>query len=197
MPYVDTEWAVIVEGVLPGSENWANRWTIRETGVGADLDDATAEFRALYTSWAGLCPTSWSATMITFRNLVNSTVVTPAWSPVDGEVDDAGPLPTECALRVSLSAAPGRHGGPFMAGAATSTVDSDGRIFPTFLTGFIAALEDLQANLVAADFQLVLDSPSDTETKDITAVRIGRTFDVIRKRRNNIPEAYINVLTTP
>lgn len=197
MPYADTEWAVIISGELPAGEVWANRWTIAETDVGADLLAAAGAFHAVYASWAGVCDSDWKANNISFRNLVNGGVVQPAWVQIVGEEGDSSPLPTECALRVSLSAMPNRKGGPYFCGVSTDHVDNSGQMAAVSLVGFVSALEALFDDLVAADFALRLDSPSDTETKEISACRVGRTFDVIRRRRNQIPESYINVPVTP
>lgn len=193
MPYVDTEWAVILEGALPSGEVWANRWTVQENVIDPDQAALTTAFRVLYISWAGVCHVDWTCTSLTYRNLVTGTVITPTFALIQGEEELAAPLPTECALRVSLSAAPGRHGGPFLAGVAADALDENGQMSAASLVGFSDALEQFFVDADAAGYNVRLDSPTDVGTKELTQCRIGRTFDVIRRRRNQVAEGFINI----
>lgn len=193
MPYLDTEWAVVVEGALPSSEVWANRWTVQEQTLSPDQAALTTAIRGFYLVWAGICANDWTATMLTYRNLVTSDVVTPTWAVVQGDEETANPLPTECAIRISLSAANGRRGGPFMSGLHVGVVDTDGRAKSAEITPMASGLADLFDQADAAGYAFRLDSPTDTGTNALTAARIGRTFDVIRRRRNQVPEAYVPV----
>ena len=192
MPYVDTEWAVLVEGRLAGGEVFSNRWTVAETDVGADIVDALTAFHTMYVGWAGLMFQGWRVDTIEARNLVTSVTESFPFDSIEGDGGEFA-LPTECAIRVSLSAAGNRHGGPFISGWDTTNIDSESQLEATEAANFRNNVNALIVALAAADFELRLDSPTDTETKAITQGRVGRTFDVIRKRRNAIPEQYLNI----
>lgn len=197
MAYSANEWAVIVEGTLAGSEVFANRWTILDAVGGSDLDDARDAFHDLYASWAGVCSAGqFAVNTITFRNLSTGAVVTPSWTQIIGQAAD-DPLPSQNALKVSLSAIPNRHGGPFMAGAGSTCLDGAGFIQTTDATGFRNALNALFSDLVAAGWNLRLDSPSDNVTRAIVSARLGRQFDTIRARRNQQPENFLTVTVAP
>jgi hypothetical protein len=197
VPYVDVEWAVTVEGNLPSGEVWANRWTVIETDPASDIEDATTPFRTFYVAWSQICANEWNATGITLRNLVNGIVHTPTWAIVNGDNATDNPLPPEVAVRVSITGTGARHGGPFLCGLAVPSCDIDGQFNATDQTGITNALSNLMSDLVAVDLALRLDSPSDTQTIGITNVRLGRTFDVIRRRRNKIAESFSNAVVTP
>lgn len=193
MPYIDTEWAVLLEGTLPSDEVWANRWTVQESVVDPDEAALVTAFRVLYISWAGVCNVGWTCSKITLRNLVNGEIRQPTFALIDGDEELADPLPTECAIRISLTAGAGHRGGPFLAGVAADALDSDGRMAAASLTGFIDALEQFFVDVEAAGYTVRLDSPTTTSTRALTSCRIGRTFDVIRRRRNQVPESFTSI----
>ena len=118
--------------------------------------------------------------------------MTPSWDLVSGDAE-SNPLPTECALRISLSAAGNRHGGPFISGFGAGFQDADGQFTSSEAVIFRNQVNALITDLAAVDFELRLDSPTDELTLPLTGARIGRTFDVIRKRRNKIAEEYLPV----
>jgi hypothetical protein len=183
---------VIIEGNLPGSEVWSNRWTVQETDVASDINDALVAFHTLYAAWSGLMVDDWNVVRIAGRNLATGLVVDYSFVPIDGG-SSTDPLPTECAIRISLTGTGGRHGGPFIAGFSSTFTDGQGQLDSTNATAMRNGLNALVTDLAAADFVLRMDSPTTTQTVALTQARLGRTFDVIRKRRNNVAEAYLPV----
>lgn len=185
--FTDNEVAIRIDGVT-GSESWANSWTVRETDVSADINDVGA---ALHTFYDGLSSAFWtaqtSATSGTWRTLTGSDSGVFSWASITGA--NAGPLlPTECAIRISATAPFNRHGGCFLTGFRGGSLDTGG-VF-TGASDVATLITTLWQDVFDANYEFVLADRVALDVNVVNRFRVGEVFDVIRKRRNDLPEAY-------
>lgn len=190
--YVPQDYSIRVEGTLVDAESFANTWCVIDQVSGADIDDAIAAFHAFYDSLSFMWPASTHVVNAHWRRLDGFAFGDGAWSTIDG-TGAGNSLPTECAVRVSLSAPLGTRGGPFLPATRTGEVVADGGLESGTQGLIVTALGDLDTALQAADWKLGIDQSSSETTAQATVARVGRIFDVIRRRRNNLPEAYASV----
>jgi len=188
MAYDTDMYAIRIDGTLPGGETFSNTWTVDGTAGTPDVQDAIDDLHDFYTDLAAAAWTAQvSAVSAHWRKLNGTTHGDGSWTPITGA--NAGPnLPTECALRVSLTGIDGSRGGPFLAGFRAGDLDTNG-------TSAIASdIKDLVVALNTAltghDFQLSIDKPTSSSVVAAAQVRVGEVFDVIRRRRNDLPENY-------
>jgi hypothetical protein len=191
MAYTDDDFQVRVEGTLGASESFANTWTFQRTDPGADVDNLTGPLHDFYDF---LATSYWTdrvtATNASWRALDGSSSGDGTWALITGSA--AGVLiPTECALRVTIRSFDNRLGGPFLAGFRSADLSEEGT-FDTSVTSDIAdALVTMIGDLETGDWRVALDKPSSPERTDLaSSLRVGGVFDVIRRRRNQLPEQY-------
>lgn len=189
MAYSAFDFQVIVNGHLPGSEVWANTWTFDNMSGTGDRDDAVADLHQFYTDIKGLWNTGVGADSATIYDLSDSIGSPGTWTAIVGTSANAT-LPQEVAIRVSLTDLEGVHGGPFLPATNVATVAATGILATASQTTLATALTNLNANLDGHDLQLRIDRPSVETTVEARQGRIGLVFDVIRRRRNNLNEAY-------
>lgn len=188
MAYDNNMWTVRVDGVTATSESWANTWCFHRTDPAATIDDVITALHTFYDDLAtGFWTAQTSAESATWRQLNTGDVGAGTWASIVGA--NAGPLlPPECAIRVSLSA-PGNHrGGPFLTGFRSGSLDADGSF--TGAAGVVTLVTDMQTALLADDWEIAIHGVKDLTTWIADKVRVGEVYDVIRRRRNQLPENY-------
>ena len=190
MAYTNNEYRVQVRGSLAnGTESFINTWTVLDVTTGQDVNELAAIFRDFYIAAAALEMSSWT-TIIGARakNLGTGLVTDLApFVAVDGD-DLADPMPTQIGVRVSLTGPAGLNGGPFIPGWSKNAGDEFGLF--SHASQLATAAHDLCTDLVAAGWQLRIDRPTLSQTVAVLSGRVGKRFDVIRKRANDIVEGY-------
>lgn len=192
MAYGDGDWRVSVRGTIGSEESWVNTWAV----IGPSADFAVmapilAHFDTLYTALGGFAAhlsNEWSAVGATARDLSNGITYDLSWNVIAG-ASATEKLPNQLAMRVSLSSTLGVNGGPFLCGFSQNA-NSDGVIDATTITDFSGALEDLWANLDGDGTFLGIDRPTIPAVVPVARMRLGARFDVIRRRANDLAEAY-------
>lgn len=190
--YEANDYRVQVRGNVGDSESWVNTWSFKGSGpVLDDIDAIANRLNALYDSWAGFA--SWQSTAYshvgaTLKVLATGDTIELDWDGANGSAPSEL-LPTQLAMRVSLTALGGVHGGPFLTGFVVLAVD--GSLIDDDLVGdFIGALETFTGGLTTDGLVLGIDRPTIEEVAIVTAGRVGHRFDVISKRANDTAEAY-------
>lgn len=188
--YIATDFQVRVEGTVAGVESWANTWSFKDDGPGSDIQDVASALNAFY---ADIADPWWTtdvfATNASYRRLDGGAHGDLVFPEVQGATS-TNLLPTECALRLTLSTAGGNHGGPFLAGFAQNGLEEDGTALVGLQGAISDALEQLNTDVLAAGWLIGLDSPTQETVLTATQGRVGRVFDVQRRRRNQLPENY-------
>ena len=190
MAYSAGDILLIAEGGLPSNEVWANTWAVR-LGT-ADYQDAADAVAGFYNSTDidDIMHTGWSFTSLTVRDLFNQTSPAVSFTPnTAGGENSTDPLPTECAIRVSLSSLQQR-GGPFLGGFTAFSLATNGQLVGASRDNIVDAVEAMAAALDTAGGELALHLPTSQLVVSLVSARVGSTFDVIRRRRNNVPENY-------
>lgn len=184
---------IVVRGNLGTSEQFTNTWAVRRTDPGADIADVGTALHTLYAAIAVNGQSSFCETVgASWRDLQAAEVGDFTWASIDGDdLDDL--LPTECAIRVSLTASDRTRGGCFLAGMSVNSVENDGRFLASFAANIVDAVDTFRASLVSADWDLGIHSPTTETVKQAASARIGLVFDVIRRRRDNLAEAFVGV----
>lgn len=194
MAYTNDEFRVEITGNGTSGEVWSNTWSARDNEGSQDPQDFVDILHEFYTDLFGFAvPISndTSAVRAVIRNLGSGLVTEGGWGTLTG-AGGGVPLPTQLAIRVSLSA--GLHrGGPYLTGFTVGVVDTDSTLTVGFKSDLIGALETMFASLDSAQWSLCIDRPTSLTMQQVTACRIGDRFDVIRKRANDIAEAYAAV----
>lgn len=191
MAYDNGDFRIRVDGVV-ATEQWANTWTVHRTDPGAAIQDAVDAFHAFYEdiatlAWSAEC----SARAAHWKQLNTAAHGDGAWTTVVGALAQKM-LPPEVAVRVSLSDDLGARGGPFLAGFTVGSLDDDGHFQNA--ADVVTAVSDLATALAADDWQIVIDRPTLVGVSVATLVRVGEVYDVIRKRRNELPENYASAV---
>jgi len=194
MAYSANDNLVQVEGSLPDGEVWSNSWAVKATPGTTDFDDVEAAFHDFYDTLAtGAAPVFgnlWTATKYTRRHPSDSTVFQPSWVTITGtNANDF--LPSECAVRVSLDDGATHNGGPFLAGFTVDAVTATGLFKLAYQNVVADAVEQLGIDLNATAADLALHRPTVPSVVEVTTAKVGQVFDVIRRRRNDLPEAYV------
>lgn len=192
MAYTVNEYRIQIRGSFTGGEIWNHTWAVLDVTGGQDINDAGAIFNLFYEDLAAFSQfsTDWSAVGATAKNLNTGVTTELTWSLETG-VGTSSPLPPQLAIRVSLTGTGPVHGGPFINGWASAALDASGQLDPSGVTNLITALETLTSSLTGAGFALRIDRPTVDQTVGVVQGRIGERFDVIRKRANALPEAYV------
>lgn len=197
-------------GTLLGGEVWANVWHARldETvpnsvwNVGL-VDDIEAEFETFYTSVAtnaGI-DNSWTLEQIVVSDV--SGFNSPRfYSPVIVGASTSEAIPTQNAIVISLKTALNSKRGRgriylsgFTEEAITGTSSVSLNTADRDVIGNAAAtlrdnLETLAMNGPTDLVHLAVYSRVDEESRNVTDIRIGRRFDIQRRRANKQGEAY-------
>lgn len=189
MAYDNTDLQVRVDGTVGGTEAWSNTWTLRSSVELPIVSDAITAMHDFYDEIAtALWTATTSAVSCSFRYLDGAAHGDAVWATITGA--NAGPaLPSECAVRVSLSDDQGHRGGPFLTGFRSGSLTTAGLF--TSPTTIVTAVENLQDALVLANWKIGIDLPTTVTAVDATQVRVGEVYDVIRRRRNDLPENYV------
>lgn len=190
MAYTANEFLVVIEGTLQSSEVWSNTWAVLDTVGGQSRQDAVDSFHQMYVDLKADLSNDWNALTATTRELLGNTSTPRAFEDIVG-VRTGDNLPTECAVRISLNDQNGHNGGPFIGGFTVNVINSDGTLASTQQTNFSGAVQNLVANLDADQFSLRINRPSVSTTVQALQVKTGKTFDVIRRRRNAVLESYV------
>lgn len=188
MAYTPEDYQVRVDGTLGASEAWANTWTFVDLSTTGDIQDVIDALHAFYTSIkADHWTADVSAVSATWRNLDGSDSGSGDWATITG-TNSGALLPLECAIRVSLSRGSVR-GGPFLTGFRSGDLTTTGNL----TAGGADDLADYVETLATFDvgtWAMAIDSPTNSDTHVVSRIRVGEVFDVIRRRRNNLPENY-------
>jgi hypothetical protein len=196
MPYDLNDLAVTVTGTLFGGEVWSNSWAFKSTAPSPDPQDAVDILHEFYTFLYTNLPAisnECAAVDADARILSTPADVTVSWESVTGG-GGFNLIPTECALRLSMTGVDGAKGGPFLAGFGTAGIGDGGVISSGYKAEVTSALTAMAADLVASDWTLGLRRPTVTEVEEVVSVRVGQVFDAIRRRRNDLPENYTAVV---
>lgn len=191
MPYTNDQYRVTVEGNLGSGETFSNTWTFIDDTTGQDVQNAVDLLHDFYGTWDQWIDNSASATMARARNLGTNVETIMGWTAVPG-TNTNELLPTQLAVRVSLNTASGLNGGPFLAGWSSQTVTTGGLCITDVQDDVLAGMEALNAALQSAGWRIGIDRPTVPQVSPATRVRIGRRFDVIRKRANDLSESYVS-----
>lgn len=194
MPYAAGAWRITVRGALcDGAESWYNVWTVLDPGGAQDVSELTVPLAALYTDIFDLEISSHTTRVgATARNLLTSATVELAVGSDAGN-DLADPMPSQIAARVSLSSSSVVRGGPFIAGWSKNAGDDGGLLSSANQTGLATAVGDFWDAIDTLGWTLAIDRPSVETVVAVASARVGQRFDVIRKRANDIAEAYASV----
>jgi len=190
MAYTDDMYRAQVRGSFENGEVFNNTWAFIRTDPEALVTDLIEQLHLAYAGIAALDLSSHTTiTGCTVKNLGTGIVSEGSWSIITGD-DLADLLPTSCAWRISLSANPNVHGGPFISGWSVNAVDANGDLLTANQDGLVTVVTDLETALAGADWHIGIDRPTVPTVVDASQVRVGRRADVIRKRTNDLSEAY-------
>lgn len=195
MAYAAGDALVRVEGILAGSEGFANVWAFKSVSNASDAQDVADALHTFYDSYFTSHSTA-RASVVTcsYTPLFTGGNIALTWAQIDGAVA-TDLLPTECALRLSFRSLPGgTRGGPFLPGFCVNALDQDGMLDSTAHTNMTTYVGDLVADVAGSTpAQMGIHSPTTESVIEATSIRVGRVFDVIRKRRNDLPENYTTI----
>lgn len=192
MAYTSNEFLVVIDGALPSGEVWSNTWCVLDTVGGQDRQQAVDHFHQAYAGFNDTLSNDWTALNCTTVELSTGLGTVRDWETVTGQLTDEN-LPTECAIRISLTDLAGHNGGPFMAGWTAASLTVNGLLSSTAQTNLTGNLEGLNDLLQGDDFTLRINRPTVESTVPALRGRVGVVFDVIRRRRSAIPENYSSV----
>lgn len=192
MAYTDEEYLVTVNGRIADGEIWANVWCILRTDDTKAVQVGVNQIRGFYNDLIASLSNDWHADSAHVRNLGTGVSFAASWETFAGEAG-ADNLPTECALRLSLSDLAGHNGGPYLSGFTVANLEGAGKAAIGTQTAIVGAVDALASGLLANGFQLRLNRPSVSQTVAPLQAKVGRTYDVIRKRRNQSDESYSTV----
>lgn len=192
MPYTVDDVQVLVTGNTGNGETWVNSWTFRNDGGAGDLTVLGGIVHDFYEGINDEQSAAYSAVAAEAVNLSTGLRTQLAWSTIIG--DDASViLPSQLAVRLSLVAALGVRGGPFLPGWSNAAITTGGALTTTAQADIGNALGAMFVALAAADWVLSINRPSLDDAVDVLYGKVGRRFDVIRKRANDTPENYITI----
>lgn len=189
MAYTSDEWELVIRGMTGPSEEWANVWCFSGTTDLGEVQDVVDAFHAFHSAIGEIQSAQYTATQARVRNLLSGAIPVVSWATVTGG-SSSQLLPTQLAIRLSLDDGAGHRGGPFLGGWQEGN-NADNGLFQTTHRDLVAdAVEDLAGAIVTAGGLLALNRPSVGTTVGVLHARVGRRFDVIRKRSNDTPEEY-------
>lgn len=190
MAYDTGDILVTVRGNLDPGEIWTNTWTFVEVTPGSTPQDVVDDLHAFYAGLAAeWFASEWTSVGAVIKDLASGVSVEAAWESLTGaNVQDI--LPTQLAIRLSLSDEIGTRGGPFLPGWAKQASAEDGVIDSGVVTDLIAAVGTLDTDATANGYRIGIHRPSVPDVRVATVARVGERFDVIRKRANALSEGY-------
>lgn len=189
MAYGANDLKVVVNGRLGATEVWTNSWAVGATEEADGTESLVSAFRGAYIDLQDIMNNQWHADGITLYSLASTTVFHPDWATFAGS-NVLAILPTQCAIKVSLSNGFGVRGGPFLSGFDTEHLATDGTLDTDGQDIVLNAVTTLASQLAEHGYLLSIDRPSTSGLATATQVRIGRVFDTIRRRRDARPELY-------
>lgn len=190
MAYVAGDVAVEIKGTTLGGEIWSNSWAAEDVVDATARTNLATRFHQFYDALSPALITDWHASTCLIRDLFANVTYEMPWEDIPGENID-GPLPQQVSVRVSLSAGANARGGPFICGWPVSAVDANGLLDVTDQTLVADEVEDLGEGIDGDGMALGLHSPTSSAVLTVFQARVGQRFDVIRKRSNDILEAYV------
>ena len=193
MAYADGQWRFHVRGTLLG-EIFDNTWCAQHDPGDDDPQEFADILHQLYEDiYASGISDDTKAVAATMKNLGTGLLSDASWAEIVGAT--ATPmLPTQCAIRVTLAGSGQTRGGPFIAGWHRTSLGPDGQVLDdTPRNNLVTALETFWAAADAAGWSLLIDKPTTSSPVVVSSIRVGHRFDVIRKRANDLPEAYVMV----
>ena len=196
MAYVAGDYRFHVKGSLLG-EIFDNTWSARFTDPSPNPQTFVDILHDLYEDiYAVGISDDTHALACSFKELSTGSLGDGTWADLNG--DTATPmLPTQCSIRVSISAGSGTRGGPFIAGWHRTALGTDGQTLDdTSRNNLVTSLNTFWAAADAAGWTWCLDLATTHSLVAVLNGRVGHRFDVIRKRANDIGEAFVG-LTAP
>lgn len=196
MAYDAADILMRIEGTLAGSEQFSNTWAFKDVPDAAVAQEVADVMHQLYFDIFDARSTALaSAVTCEYTPLFTGGNIGLDWTTVTGGVA-TDLVPTECAVRFSLRSLPsGVGGGPFFPGWAVNALDADGTLDDATVAVIVTALEAMVLGLsgTTGPAQLGIHRPTTETVVEATSIRVGRVFDVIRRRRNELPEDYATV----
>lgn len=193
MAYAVGDFLVNIQGVITGGEVWSNTWAFSLAEGGTEKQGCVDALHGFYNDLAAICSDAWKAQVATGVDLFLGQSADYAFEEVVGAQIESD-LPTQCAIRVSLSDGTGVRGGPFLTGFTTGELAGSGGLVVSTAQILIAdELEQLAAEVALADAALGIHRPTTETVVAAVSGRVGQRFDVIRKRANDILEQYATV----
>lgn len=193
MAYSAGDFLVNVQGTLPGNEIWSNTWAFKNGLTISDQDDVVTALHTFYGEISDNMSTLWTYEIAQVRDLSLDTTRNAPFAAGTG-VGAGDALPTQCAVRISLSNGLGVRGGPFLCGWRTTLVGVDGQLDLSAQGEIETEVGDLNTLVIAVgDCVIGIHRPGLELVVQASEARIGRRFDVIRKRANNTLEQYVPV----
>lgn len=189
MAYFDGEYLLTVRGNLPSGEVWANTWCVYDSSNTLDPQQALDHLRQMYLDISADLSNDWNAASASIKNLFTGVTFPGSWTTVTG-TETSDNLPTECAVRLSFDDGQGANGGPFICGFVEDALHSTGILLTTVQGTLVDGIEALNLNLGTDGWSLHIHRPSVTSTVPVVHAKVGRVFDVIRRRRSAIAEDY-------
>lgn len=192
MAYSSNDFLFTVRGNLTSGEIFANNWAGVRTDGGASTQDFGDALHDFYGTLAAVWfPDDTTITACSVKTLDSGISNDLSWAAITGE-NTQDPLPTQLGVRVSLFSGTGpTRGGPFLAGWAKQVNTAGGLLTTDVQDDIIEALEAMVTTLGTVDWALGIDSPTAAAVRAVTSARVGRRFDVIRKRANDVAESYV------
>lgn len=194
MAYVAEDLIINVRGMCSPSESFSNTWAFVPSGATPDPQACADALRTFYAEIAATwLPTEWSAVgaTMTFPFTGNSSEAD--WSLVVGAATD-DIVPSQLAIRVSLSGATGVRGGPFLSGFNKLSIAEDGLVDAGPITLIGDEVVVMATTVLTSDYALGIHRPTVPSVELATQVRVGERWDVIRRRGNDTPEGYYTLV---
>lgn len=193
MAYIDGDFLVNIKGTLANNEIWSNTWAMVGALTAVEKQDCVDALHTFYNDITPFLSAEWTADVATGTDLATGVSVDYAWGAFVG-TETAKTIPTQLAIRCSLSNDFGVRGGPFLTGWTIDAIDATkGLIAPATVTQIAGELDQLGQEVLAAGASLGIHRPT-LETVVIASMgRVGQRFDIIRKRANEVLEAYTPV----
>lgn len=189
MPYTNDHYLILVEGDTGGLDSFVNTWAVEDVGAVQDPQDAVDIIHAFYDGINDEQSAAYQALSASIVHLIDGTKTEADWAAVVG--GDASPvLPTQIAVRLSLRGALNVNGGPFLPGWSNAANDGGGILTATAQADIETAFTALRDAMTAADWRLCINRPTVEDLAPVFQAKVGRRFDVIRRRANEQPEQY-------
>lgn len=192
MAYVAGDYRFVVRGALASGETWANTWAFSGIDNPTERAAVATALHQFYDDINGILSNDWSALTCQSKNLFTTIITDETFSGlVGGTATDM--MPGQIAVRLSLFSALGQNGGPFLCGFVNTDTENNGQLSSSSQSTIRDAASDFGDAIVAAGVTWGLDRPTAPEVVDVARFRVGRRFDVIRKRANDVGESYLTV----